>query len=122
MRLHAPCVSASESGDEYYQLYFGPEESEGEFEEKFDRFNFEVKGPYLLIQRQFEMPDGGRCYVETDREGYSGHFRLRLMELSPARLSFQILGRKLNNRVEVSFSLNARQFAEVRSVAEIVFG
>ena len=51
MRIQLNRVSASESGD-YYQVTF-----EGEVNEE--------EGPYVLVQRQFEFPDGGRCYVET---------------------------------------------------------
>ena len=115
MRFHAPSVSASANGD-YYQLWLGPDESE---EEEADPY--EVKGPYLIVQRQFEMPDGGRCYIETHDESYIGHFPLRLTEFSRTRLAFEIL-RKANTHVEVAFALNAPEFEEVRRVAEIVFG
>jgi len=115
MRFHAARVSASVAGD-YYQLSLGPERRhEGEGDPG------EVKGPYLILQRQFEMPDAGECYVETHDEGYIGHFRLRLIELTRTRLSFEI-GRKANTQVEVAFSLNPAEFAEVRRVGEIVFG
>jgi hypothetical protein len=115
MRFHAPFVSASTDG-EYYQLWLGPEESE---EEEVDPY--EVKGPYLIIQRQFEMPDRGRRYIETHDEAYIGHFPLRLTELSRTRLAIEIL-RKTRNHVEVSFALNASEFEEVQRVAEIIFG
>jgi hypothetical protein len=64
MRFHAQRVSASAAGD-YFQLSLGPEESD---EKESDPY--EVTGPYLLVQRQFEMPDRGRCYLETHDEGY----------------------------------------------------
>ncbi|MGB2611653.1 MAG: hypothetical protein WBC80_21990, partial [Isosphaeraceae bacterium] len=63
MRFHALRVSASAAGD-YFQLLLGPEESD---EKESDPY--EVKGPYLMVQRQFEMPDRGRCYLETHDEG-----------------------------------------------------
>src|SRR4029077_54806 len=115
MRFHAPRVSASADGD-YYQLWFGPDESD---EEEADPYA--VKGPYLIVQRQFEMPDGGRCYIEMHDEAYIGHFPLRLTEFSPTRLAFEIV-REINNRIEVSFALNAAELAEVQRVAEIIFG
>jgi hypothetical protein len=68
MRFHAQRVFASAAGD-YFQLLLGPEESD---EKEFDPY--EESGPYLLVQRQFEMPDRGRCYIETHDEGYIGHF------------------------------------------------
>lgn len=115
MRFHAPSVSASANGD-YYQLWLGPEESD---EEEADPY--EVKGPYLIVQRQFEMPDHGRCYIEMHDEAYIGHFPLRLMELSPTRLAFEIV-RKINNRVEVSYALNPSEFEEMQRIAETIFG
>ena len=115
MRFHAPSVSASAEGD-YYQLWLGPDESEEE-----EGNPYEAKGPYLIVQRQFEMPDRRRCYIETHDEGYIGHFPLRLTEFGRTRLAFEIV-RKTNGHVEVSFALNALEFEEVRRVAEIVFG
>ena len=115
MRFHAQRVSASAAGD-YYQLWLGPEESD---EKESDPY--EVKGPYLMVQRQFEMPDRGRCYLETHDEGYIGHFPLQLTQLSRTRLAFEIM-RKTDNHVEVSFALNASEFEEVRRIAEVIFG
>jgi hypothetical protein len=115
MRFHAPSVSASANGD-YYQLWLGPEESD-----EAEADPYEVRGPYLIVQRNFEMPDDGRCYVETHDEGYMGHFRLRVTELSRTRLAFDIV-RRTNNRVEVSFALNASEFEAVQRIAEIIFG
>ena len=50
MRFHANHVSSSVSGD-YYQAMFEAEEDTND-----------PNSPYLLIQRQFETSDGGRCY------------------------------------------------------------
>ncbi|OGA12900.1 MAG: hypothetical protein A3H32_06795 [Betaproteobacteria bacterium RIFCSPLOWO2_02_FULL_63_19] len=115
MRFHAQHVSASEAGD-YFRLWLGPQEADDE-----ERDTGEVKGPYLIVQRQFEVPGGGECYIETHDEAYVGHFRLRLTELSRTRLSFEIK-RKTNTRVEVECSLSPTEFAKVRRVGEIVFG
>ncbi len=115
MRFQAQRVSASAAGD-YFQLSLDPEKSDEE-----DSDPYEARGPHLLVQRQFEMPDGGRCYIETHDEGYIGHFPLRLIELSRTRLAFEIL-RKTDKHVEVSFALDASEFEEVRQIAEIIFG
>jgi hypothetical protein len=112
MRFHALAVSASVSGD-YYQLYLGPEEDE-------DDDPFEAVGPYLLLQREFEI-SGRRCYVESENESYRGHFSLKLIEFSPSLLSFDIV-RARDNHVEVTFALDAKDFEEVRRVAEVIFG
>ncbi len=112
MRFHVLQVSASVSGD-YYQLYLGPEEDE-------DADPYAVSGPYLLVQREFEM-SARQCYIETENESYVGHFSLRLIEFSSTLLSFDIL-RTSNNHIEVSFALSASEFEEVRRVAEVIFG
>lgn len=112
MKFHAPHVSASVSGD-YYQLYLGPDEDE-------ESDPYEVSGPYLLVQREFEM-SGMRCYIETENESYIGHFSLSLVEFSSTLLSFDIL-RTNNTHVEVTFALDASEFEEVRRVAEVIFG
>lgn len=115
IRLHAPRVSTSEAGD-YYQLSFGPEQTDED-----ERNPSERREPYLIIQRQFEMPDGGESYIEMHDEDYIGHFRLQLIELSRTRLAFKI-ARKTNTQVEVDFSVEPTEFAEVRRVGEILFG
>ncbi len=115
MQFHAKYVSASEDGD-YCQISFDTEPPEDD--------NLDPRGPdrpYLIIQRQFESPDGGRCYLETHDEAYIGHFRLRLTEFTPNRLAVEI-GRKRQNRVEVSYALDAEEFEAVRHVVDIIFG
>ena len=115
MQFHAADVFVSAAGD-YYQLHFLPKES---YEEKSDPH--EVRGPYLIVQKQFEMLDDGLCYIETHDEDYIGYFPLRLMEIGPARLEFEIV-RSTDNRVEVSFALSPLEFEDVKRVAEVIFG
>ena len=63
MNFHANYVSTSVFGDgDYYQATF-------EVEQDAD----DPGSAYLLIQRQFEDPDGYRCYIETHDEKYCGH-------------------------------------------------
>lgn len=81
----------------------------------------EPTGPYLIVQRQFEMPDGGLCYVETHDTHYIGHFRLRLIEFSPTRLAFEIQ-RKKSDHVEVSFAMEQSEFLEARRIVQVIFG
>jgi hypothetical protein len=115
MRFHATDVNATASGD-YYQLLLGPEETaEAEADP------YEVRGPYLLVQRQFEMFDHGERYIETLDERYIGHFKLRLAELTRTRLAFDI-ARNANNHVEVSIALNTAEFEELKRIAEMIFG
>lgn len=53
-------VSATESGD-YFQVFFGQDPDSDE--------------EYVLVQRQFEMPDGGACYVEIEDVDWCGQKR-----------------------------------------------
>jgi hypothetical protein len=116
MRFHAKYVSAAEAGD-YYQVSFETEDDSSD-----DATDPpEPDSPYLIIQRQFETPDGGRCYVETHDQGYVGHYRLRLIDFSPTRLAFEI-ARKSNTHVEVSCALDAVPFNEVQRIVNIIFG
>jgi len=68
MRFCASSVSGSAAGD-YYQLFLGPEETDDS-----DGDPLEAKGPYLIVQKQFEFPNQGRSYIETHDEHYVGHF------------------------------------------------
>jgi hypothetical protein len=61
MRFRANYISASVSGD-YCQAMFAASDTD------------ESDSPCLLIQRQFETPDGSECYIETHDEKYVGHF------------------------------------------------
>jgi len=113
MKFHAESVSASAAGD-YYQIFLGPKEDE-------DADPFDVRGPYVLVQRQFEMPNGGRSGVETHDEDYIGEFKVRVIELSQTKLAFEIK-RKTKNHIEVTYTLDSAKFEKFRHLAEIVFG
>jgi len=114
MRFHAKYVTAAEAGD-YYQVSF---EAEDPGDDATDPPGLD--SPYLIIQRQFETADGGRCYVETHDHGYVGHYRLKLIDFSPTRLAVEI-ERKSNTHVEVSCALNAVEFDEVQRIVNIIF-
>jgi hypothetical protein len=47
-----------------------------------------------LIQRQFEIPDDGTCYVETHIPEACGYFRIRFAELIVTDSALNSLGRK----------------------------
>ena len=68
-------------------------------------------------RRQFEDPDGGRCYLETMTRA----FRLRSIEFSPSRLVVEI-ARDRNNRIEVIFDRGQSEFEEVQRVIDIISG
>jgi hypothetical protein len=115
MRFRAKYVSASQSGD-YYQVTLENTDPAGDAADVYGSDT-----PYLLIQRQFEDPDGGLCYVETHDEGYIGHFRLRSIEFSPSRLLLEV-ARDRNNRIEVLFDIGQSEFEEVQHVIDIISG
>jgi hypothetical protein len=109
MQFHANHVSASADGD-YYQVLFAavPDSSDPE-------------SPYLVIQRQFEDPNGGQCYVETHDENYIGHFRIRRIDFSISRILLEI-DRPKANVVEVSFAIASSDFKQVARVVGIISG
>ena len=109
MRFQANYVSTSVSGD-YYQAMF-------EYEKDAD----DLLSPYLLIQRQFEMPDQGTCYVETHDERYIGHFVLRRVEFTPERLSIEF-DHPSGNLISVTFSIAVSDFEEALRVVRIISG
>jgi len=114
MRFHAKYVSVAEAGD-YYHVSF---ETEDPGDDSTDPPALD--SPYLIIQGQFETPDGGRCYVETHDHSYVGHYRLKLIDFSPTQLVVAI-ERKSNTHVEVTYALDAVEFNEVQRVVNIIF-
>ena len=107
MQFHANHVSSSISGD-YYQAMFEEDMNDPD-------------SPYLLIQRQFETSDGGRCYIETHDEKYIGHFLLRRVEFTPERLSIEF-DRPSDNLVSVTFCMAISDFEEASRVMKIISG
>ncbi|HME27509.1 MAG TPA: hypothetical protein VKI44_40340 [Acetobacteraceae bacterium] len=114
MRFHAKYVSAAEAGD-YYELSF---ETEDPGDDATDPPGLD--SPYLIVQRQFETPDGGRCYVETHDHGYLGHYRLQLVDFSPTHVAIAI-ERTSNTNIEVSCALDEVEFNEVQRIVNIIF-
>src|SRR6266498_1524098 len=115
MRFRAKYVSASENGD-YYQVMFENTDPAGDAADMDG-----PDSPYLLIQRQFEDPDGGRCYVETHDEGYIGHFRVRRIDFSVSRILLEI-DRPKANVVEVTFGIASSDFKQIARVVGIISG
>ena len=109
MQIQANYVSASVAGD-YYQVLFAVNED-----------TTDPDSPYLLIQRQFEMPDDGECYIETHNEEYIGHFRLRRIEFSQTGISVEI-DRPANKDIHVTFTMTTAEFEGVAPVLRIISG
>ena len=100
-KLHATHVSASEKGGEYFQVMFEEE--------------WESDKAYFLIQRQFEMPDDGSCYVETHREEARGHFKIRQARLSRNRLQIR-LPQKNEAEWEITFAIDDAAYEEMKGI------
>jgi hypothetical protein len=97
-------VSASEAGDGFQVFFAKSPDSETD---------------YVLVQRHFEFPDGGECYVETDDPELCGHFRIRNAHLSRDQFHFAF-GRKIETEIAVQFSATDSVYAEVRRVLRIM--
>ncbi len=110
MKLHVHYVFASEAGD-YYQVLF--EERDPDWEQ--DRLG----GKYLLIQRQFEMPNGSRIYVESHDQDFIGHFKVVKARLNPKCLCLT-LSRKTSATIEVTFETSPGNYAEVKRVLSVM--
>jgi hypothetical protein len=109
VHFHANHVSVSADGD-YYQVMF-----------EATKDAIDPERPYLIIQRQFEDPDGGVCYVETHDETYIGHFRVRRIDFSPSGILLEI-DRPKANVVEVTFAIESSEFKRVARVVDIISG
>jgi hypothetical protein len=116
MQLAATKVSAVVSGDYYQALFDSDDRDVGEQVGPFDQSE-----PYLLVQRQFEAFDGGKCYIESHDEEYIGHFELNLVEFSTTRLAYQI-ARRDHTFVEVTFAVTEAEFEEARAIIGVIFG
>ena len=116
MQLAAKKVSAVVSGDYYQALFDSDDRDWGEQVGTFDQAE-----PYVLVQRQFESFDGGKCYIESHDEEYIGHFELKLVEFSATRLAYEI-ARSDRTFVEVTFAVTEAEFEEARAIIEVIFG
>jgi len=104
MKIRLNHVSASESGDYFHVLF----EAEGNGD-----------GAYVLIQRQFEDPDGGLFYIETHDEDYIGHFKVARAVLSPNRFCLE-LRRKHSAEVKVTFEATDQEYDRVAKIMQIM--
>ena len=111
MEFHAKRVSTAISvGGDYYQAEFAAEEDTDD-----------TDSPYLLIQRDFELPYDDSCYVETHDERYCGHFLLRRIEFTPEKLAIE-LDRPTDNLVCITFGMAMSDFEKASKVIKIISG
>ena len=101
MKLNARYVSIGDFDDLYFQVSFKNQRPAADYDPS------APTEPYLLLQRQFE-DESGVCYLEThDTDRFAGHFRLRLIEFTPARRISEI-DRPQHRTLEVRNSRTAR--------------
>lgn len=105
MKITLNYVDVSIEGD-YYQVLFEEKEDNGSAEP--------TDAPYFLIQRQFEMPDGGKIYIESKDENYIGHFNVKKTILQRGKLTIE-LKRNQYSYVEISFNASEKIFRELRN-------
>jgi hypothetical protein len=74
---------------------------------------------YVLVQRHFEFPDGGKCYLETDDPEFCGHFRFRGAQLSRDRFQM-VFGIGSVKEITVFFKATDSAYAEVQRVLQIM--
>ena len=109
IKLKCEHVSASEAGDEIFQVMF---------EAKRDQED----GPYVLIQRAFwEEDEGGpsSCYLETHDLRLIGHYPTLDMELTRNRFILR-LPPPVSETIEVDFEASDKQFREIRRMLSII--
>ncbi len=105
-----PYVSVANSGDEYFHVSF-EERKDGSVDD----------GPYILMQRQFESPDGGRVYVESHQRNLCGHVRITRATLSSGLLRVGLGGRPPRN-VEIRFDANPRRQRQLARMLTVIIG
>jgi hypothetical protein len=102
--FHCSHVLASEAGDGFQVLFAKARDSDD---------------AYLLVQRQFEFPDRGECYLETEDREFCGHFPIRTARLF--RNCFEIcFGRRSVRKFVVFFSVTDSVYTEVQRVLQIM--
>jgi hypothetical protein len=97
-------VSVSEVGDGFQILF---EKTPGSEE------------GYVLVQRHFEFPDGGKCYLETDDREFCGHFRFRGAQLSRNRVQM-VFGIRPVKEITVFFKATDSAYTELQRVLQIM--
>jgi hypothetical protein len=102
--LRCEHVSVSEAGDGFQVLFEKtPDSEEG----------------YVLVQRHFEFPDDGRCYLETDDREFCGHFRFQSARLSRNRFEM-VFGIGPFKEIRVFFRATDSAYAKVQRVLQIM--
>jgi len=110
MKLKCKYVSASEAGDEIFQVIF--------------EVRLEEEGrPYVLISRAFLEEDEDEIssiYLETHDEGLIGHYSVLEAQLTRNRFTVY-LPPLVNESIEIDFTTSDQNFEEVKRTLGIIF-
>jgi hypothetical protein len=109
-KLQAKDAQAVQSGD-YFQVSFDEEEDRG--------ISYDTGKAYFLIQRQFEFPDQGKCYIESRDMNYVGHYKVKSAKLVQNKFYVEIY-RKEHNKIEISFRTSNHDFKEMQRILKIM--
>ena len=109
MQFHAERVTVSVAGD-YYQLLLEADEDSDDPE-----------SPYVILQRQFETEDSGRCSVETHDEIFIGQFILEHIEFTREQVLFSP-DRPNDKEIVVTFGLSHSEFEKASQILKIING
>ena len=105
--LKATEVSYSEEleGRDYFQVFFeaGVDHADG----------------YVLLQRQFEMPDDGESYFECEQFERSGHFVIKQARLDRNSFVIEIPG-GTGGKWEIHFEIDDQRFEALKEVLGII--
>src|SRR3990172_7528227 len=103
--LMLPYVSIASSGGESFQVLFAENEDSDD--------------AYFLIQRQFELPDGGRVYVESHHSTLRGHFRIRKAALRRDVLRLELTCQPAQT-VQIRFQADGNRYRQLQSVLKTI--
>ncbi len=67
---------------------------------------------HFLIQRQFEMPDDDKVYIESHNENYIGHFHINRATLQTNKIYIELNRREYSN-IQISFKVAEKVFQEL---------
>ena len=110
MKITLNYIYVTIEGD-YYQVCFDEKEDDGSTEITDD--------PYFLIQRQFEMPDGGEIYIESHDRNYIGHFKVKEMILQRDKFTIELKRPKFSY-IEISFNSTENKFNKLRNALKMM--
>ena len=99
-------VSASEAGD-YFQVLFENEEDD-------------VEAGYFLVQCQFEFPDGGEFYIESNDPRFCGQFKVKSATLNRRSFRLEMPSTKWK-RIHIEFGADQVAYEELVRVLSTMF-